>query len=107
MLSMSSASAGDQTGLTASGDEYVNQCQIEADYYRNKAAALMQKYEPPANDEDAVSRVVLDVLKIRADQESSYLSRLNKAPEVDRAAIYVSELYLDHIQREIAAIERA
>ncbi len=107
MLSLSSASAEDIILSESARDEIVSQFQIEADYYRSKAAALMQKYEPPASEEVAVNRVVLDVLKIRADQEASYLGRLQKADELDQAAIGVSELYLAHIQREISRLERS
>ncbi len=107
MLSLSSASAEDLVLSGKANDEVVSQFQIEADYYRSKAAALMQKYEPPANEESAVNRVVLDVLKIRAEQEAAYLSRLQKSDELDRVAIGVSELYLQHIQRTISRMERS
>lgn len=105
MLSLSSPT--EETSATSGkAIDMVEQYQIEAEYYRGKAAALLQKYEPPANEEVAVHRVVLDVLKIREEAEAAHLRRLQKARELDRQAIGVSELYLAHIHREISKLER-
>lgn len=108
LLSVGSASADDITrAQDANGDEVVARYQIEAEYYRSKAAALMQKYEPPTNDEVAVNRVVLDALRIRQEEEIAHIRRLQKAEPQNRQAIYVSEIFLEHIQCEIAKTERA
>ncbi|WP_194500048.1 hypothetical protein [Cerasicoccus arenae] len=107
MLSLSSASAdGGSLREGRTSDEVVEHYQIEAEYYRSKAAALMQKYEPPANDEIAVYRVVLDVLQIRLEEETAHLRRLQKADELDRQAVGASELFVAHIQREINKMEQ-
>lgn len=106
LLSLTTASAEEVAERKAADLNAVEHYQIEADYYRLKAAALMQKYEPPANDDIAVRRVVLDALKIHEEAEAIHLRRLQKADSLDRQAIGVSELYLEYIRKEIAKLER-